>query len=53
MNRFVPDQYGDAVPGEVYDLVAKLIIERGYGDLEIYKVFSALSHSWPESKESC
>jgi hypothetical protein len=49
VNRFVPDQHGDAVPGEVYDLVAKLIVERGYGDLEIYRVFGALSRAWPES----
>ena len=47
IRHFTPDQFGDTVPDEVYEIVSKTIIERGYGDLEVYEVFEALRKSWP------
>ena len=49
---FKPDENGDRVPQEVYDLVTKLILSRGYGDVAAYRVMDALKNSWP-GKDSC
>ena len=47
--KFPPDQWGDPVPDEVYELVAKLIVEAGLGDADVFKVMKALEESWPRA----